>query len=359
MKDPKDKFRKPRFSLQWHLTTVCPNNCKHCYIDKKKKGKLLSFNSCKKIADDFLNLVTRWEAEPRVYLTGGDPLLFPYFFETFEYLRKILGEEAKISILGNPELLDGKILQKIASLNPFFYQLSLDGTEKIHDFIRYRGSFCKTIKAVEMLQSVGIKVAIMCTVSNLNIKELPLVVDLVKEKGVRFFDFARFAPTNNQRLGKNRETLIPPLKYRKILLEVAEKYDLYRKDKDCITSFGKKDPLWALLDLERGQFHRLTDPKYKNFIMGGCNIGATAISILEDGTVLGCRRIFKPIGKVPEQKLRDIFIGSETLNEMRNIYMIQKCKECELLMYCRGCRAIPYGYTGNIFAPDPQCWKDL
>ncbi|MCX6720131.1 MAG: SPASM domain-containing protein, partial [Candidatus Staskawiczbacteria bacterium] len=120
----------------------------------------------------------------------------------------------------------------------------------------------------------------------------------------------------------------------------------------CITKFGKKDPLWALLDWELGIFK----PAETKLIAGGCNIGGLLICILHDGLVLGCRRVPFPIGKVPEQKLIEIFIQSEKLNEMRQIRGMQKCRECSLLNYCRGCRAVAYGYCGDFFASDPQCW---
>jgi radical SAM protein with 4Fe4S-binding SPASM domain len=138
---------------------------------------------------------------------------------------------------------------------------------------------------------------------------------------------------------------------------VDEKYERYKKDPTCITWLGKKDPLWTLVDWEKGKLRMLNNPKYRELIIGGCNIGAASLCILHDGSVLPCRRIPKPVGKVLEQKLGEIFIRSTVLNRMRNIYSIEKCNNCELLLYCRGCRAVAYGYEKNYFAPDPQCWK--
>ncbi|MDP2924571.1 MAG: radical SAM protein [Candidatus Omnitrophota bacterium] len=355
MKDPEYTFKKPIFSLQWHLTTACQNSCKHCYMDRS--NETLSYEDCEKVVDDFQHLLTKWKAEGRVYLTGGDPLLFPYFFEIFKYLKNVLSKDTKIGILGNPELLDEKILSMLAALKPFYYQLSLDGLEKNHDFIRHPGSFASTLNAIKLLQSVGIKVAIMFTVSRVNIKDLPSVVDLVAEMGIRFFDFARYAPISEKDTIKSQDWLISPLEYRKTLYRIAERYEYHKNNSSCVTAFGYKEPLWALVDWERGKLNKITSPEYRDLIIGGCNIGATALSILHDGSVLGCRRIPKTIGKVPEEKLTDIFIHSCALNEMRDIYKIKKCNKCELLLYCRGCRAIPFSYYKDFFAPDPQCWK--
>jgi MoaA/NifB/PqqE/SkfB family radical SAM enzyme len=89
------KIQKPRFSVQWHLTAVCRNHCKHCYMDRN--NRTLSLDECKKVVNDFKQVLSKWGAEGRVYLSGGDPLLYPHFFEVFHYFREVLGEETKIA----------------------------------------------------------------------------------------------------------------------------------------------------------------------------------------------------------------------------------------------------------------------
>ena len=39
--------------------------------------------------------------------------------------------------------------------------------------------------------------------------------------------------------------------------------------------------------------------------------------------------------------------------------MFKKCSKCELFGWCRGCPAVTYGYTGDMYDADPQCWKDV
>lgn len=95
----------------------------------------------------------------------------------------------------------------------------------------------------------------------------------------------------------------------------------------------------------------------KSIVYSGCGIGIANLSILSDGTVYACRRFPSPIGKVPEQKLLDLFLDSEELNHYRQFNDLVKCKNCELLQYCRGCGAVAYGMSGSFFDPDPQCWK--
>jgi len=78
-----------------------------------------------------------------------------------------------------------------------------------------------------------------------------------------------------------------------------------------------------------------------------------------DGSVYACRRFSSLIGKVPEQKLIDLFIDSEKLNEYRDLNQYEKCKRCPLLYTYRGCGAVAYGFSGSFFSHDPQCWYNL
>ena len=36
-----------------------------------------------------------------------------------------------------------------------------------------------------------------------------------------------------------------------------------------------------------------------------------------------------------------------------------RCSKCELLRFCRDCPAVAAGYYGNMYAPDPEFWKEI
>ena len=46
-------------------------------------------------------------------------------------------------------------------------------------------------------------------------------------------------------------------------------------------------------------------------------------------------------------------------NYLVKYHKFEKCQKCELLRFCRGCPAVSYGYSHNMYAPDPQCWKEV
>ncbi|MFB6089261.1 MAG: hypothetical protein ABEK36_05775, partial [Candidatus Aenigmatarchaeota archaeon] len=59
-----------KFTLQWHLTNRCGENCSHCYIDKLSKTDELSFEECKRIIDDFKDTIQEWSVPGKINFTG-------------------------------------------------------------------------------------------------------------------------------------------------------------------------------------------------------------------------------------------------------------------------------------------------
>lgn len=344
------------FTLQWHVTVKCPQTCAHCYMGRKENGywselrNELDYDSCKRIIDDFSETFQRWGMPTRITFTGGDPLLKKEIYEIIRYSRS---KGIQIGILGNPNFLDDTTAQKLKSLGVDSYQLSLDGTETTHDELRRRkGSFQDTIRAIHVLEKVGINSPIMFTLHKLNANELIPVIRTVAKEGASSFDFARLVPSGN---GEDlSDQMLEPQEYRSLLLEVLNEYRILQ-EQGCRTRFGRKDHLWTLLYQELGLLKSL--PQNSNKVYGGCGIGWKHLTILADGRVLACRRLPIEIGKVPNQKIGEIFIKSRELNQIRQIENMEKCSKCNLLAVCRGCPAIPYATTGDYLAPDPQCWK--
>jgi radical SAM protein with 4Fe4S-binding SPASM domain len=62
------------------------------------------------------------------------------------------------------------------------------------------------------------------------------------------------------------------------------------------------------------------------------------------------------IGNVFDASLSEIFLG-KGMNSYRQYDKFSKCSHCELLRFCRGCPAVAFGYTGDMYSADPQCWK--
>jgi len=100
------------------------------------------------------------------------------------------------------------------------------------------------------------------------------------------------------------------------------------------------------------------DMSNKDTAGGICSIGLDGLCILPDATVLPCRRLPIAIGNLKEDSLLEIWHKSDLLWQIRDKRNLKgKCKSCEFIPQCSGCRAMAYACTGDYLAEDPQCPK--
>lgn len=337
------------FSFQWHITEACDQRCKHCYIyalGSHAKFKMMTVSDMRKVLDNIKTFGRKADRKPYLYITGGDPILYPQFWTLVGLLKE---RDIPFTILGNPFHLNDDVCKRLKDCGCHQYQLSLDGLEATHDRIRRPGSFKETLDVIPVLQRNGIPVAIMTTVSRWNYKEVPPLIDVVVAHHADVFAFARYCPDL-----KSRETCCSPVEYKWMMEACWKKFQQY---KDSDTYFSLKDHLWTLFKYERGLF----DPKAypdDEIVYDGCNCGNGHFTILSDGACYACRRMESKVGNALTDDLYDLFTGSE-MDKYRVYENFEKCGKCELLRFCRGCPAVAAGYHGSMYAPDPECWKEV
>lgn len=330
---------------------MCDQRCKHCYIfseDNNKCIKEMTFDDLKKTFEEIKDMCKKLNKLPYLYITGGDPILHPNFWDLLEMCKK---DDIPFTILGNPFHLTYENCKKMKELGCDKYQMSIDGLEKTHDWFRKPGSFKTTLEKIDCINKAGIKSVIMTTVSGTNIKEIPDIIDLVVKHKVRIFAFARYCPTSDE-----KDVGIEPLEYRKLLDTCWQKYKKYIKE-DCYTRFNLKDHLWKLYLYEEGLYHIPEDMK-EGFVYDGCHCGRSHITILPTKDVYACRRMESKVGNLKCNSLYNIWL-SDSMNKYREYDKFDKCSKCELKLLCRGCPAVTKGLTGSIYNADPQCWKEI
>jgi len=337
------------FAFQWHITEACDQRCKHCYIyalGSHAKFKQMSVVDMTRVLDNIEDFGHKTNHKPYLYVTGGDPILHPQFWTLAGMLKE---RDIPFALLGNPFHLTDEVCQRLKEYGCKKYQLSIDGLEETHDYIRRPGSYSETWAAIPPLKRAGIKVAIMTTVSQWNYKEVPQIIEEVVMHKVDIFAFARYCPDAD-----SKDTCCTPEQYHWMMIECWNKFQEY---KDSDTYFSLKDHLWTLFKYERGLFTPNDYPD-DEVVYGGCNCGNAHFTILSDGACYACRRMESKVGNALKDNLYDLFTGSE-MDKYREYEKFDKCAKCELLRFCRGCPAVAKGYHGNMYAPDPQCWKQI
>lgn len=334
------------FAFQWHILDDCDQRCNHCYIfseDNSKKLDKMSFEDMNRVLDNCLEMTDKLKRKPYFVITGGDPILHSNFWQLLETLKE---KNIDYSIAGNPFHLTENVCSKLKDLNCRQYQMSLDGLRRTHDYFRKSGSFDLTLDKIKTLKKAGIKTSIMTTVSKLNLNQIPWIVDEAVRAQVDLFSFARYCPLNSN------EDKISPQEYRNLLEKLWLKFKEY---KNSNTLFSLKDNLWTLFLYEEGLF-KIPKNLKEDIFYGGCDCGINHLTVLPNADVYTCRRMESKIGNALESKMTDIF-KSNILNQFKNFEKFEKCSNCELFRFCRGCPAVSYTYTKNMYSADPQCWK--
>lgn len=342
----------PSFAFQWHITDVCDQRCRHCYLfaeDACARLDAMPWPAMAKVVNGIESMCSRLNRTPYVYLTGGDPLLHPDFWRLAELLHE---RGIMWAAMGNPFHLSADVCRRLRALGCRKYQLSLDGLRETHDGFRKPGSFDATVEAVPLIRAAGIWCAVMTTVSRANMHEVPQLIDLAARLEADVYAFGRYCPTSTDRV---EEFHIDPLDYRAFLLACRERIEAHEAAR-CRTTFQRKDHLWTLLEYEQGKF-TLPDDMRPGMVYDGCHCGIAHMTITPKGDVYACRRMDSCVGNVDEEPLENIFLGAR-MDAFRRFDAFEACAGCELFGVCRGCPAVAAGYSGgNPYAPDPQCWK--
>lgn len=339
------------FGFQWHITNACDQRCRHCYIyngDGMDSAAGASWQDMEDILANIKDFGRRFDRLPYLFVTGGDPLLHPLFWNLTE---RLAAGGIPYTILGNPFHLTPAVCARLRQTGCEQYQLSLDGLERTHDRMRKPGSFQETLARLPMLKQAGISTVVMATVSAVNLAEMVPLMELLSQHETDLFAFARFCDTGSR--GGNG---IEPLAYRNLLDEMYRlAQELPARGSAMRLSF--KDHLWTLYTFEEGLF-QIPETAVSGIIYDGCHCGASHLTILPDGTVYACRRMESPVGNALSDKLTDIWL-SDRMERYRDFQAFEKCSGCELLAWCRGCPAVSAAETGGFYAADPQCWKDM
>ncbi len=269
-----------------------------------------------------------------ICLTGGNPLLYPHFFELY---AAAAGQGFETSILGNPTTKEN--LQRIADIRkPRYFQVSLEGLEDQNDFIRGKGFFKKVFTFLDLLRETNIRSVVMLTLTKDNIDQILPLADLLSGYA-DIFAFNRLSC-----VGEGANLLLPSKQAYSNFLEA------YVKASEGNPFFRRKDNLISTILDKQGQELSRGCTGY------GCGAAFSFIAVLPDGEAHACRKFPSPIGNLTIQSLAQIYDSPVAASYRRGS---AACGGCRLRHVCGSCLAVLYGLGKNIFKErDPFCFID-
>lgn len=316
------------FTLQWHLTNECENSCKHCYDRTDRTSLSLATN--KQILTDLLSFSKRNAILPRVTLSGGNPLLYPHFWELYE---EIAYRGVSVSLLSNP--CSRETLARLCAIRkPDYYQVSLEGLRETNDEIRGAGTFDRTIQFIQTAKEFGVPITVMMTISESNLNEVIPLAKLLSGT-INRFSFNRLSS-----VGEGTQlTPVSSGSYERFLRE-------YYESRTTISGLSLKENLFNIIREENGE------PLTGGCTGFGCGAAFNFLALLPDGEIHACRKFPSPIGSILTTNIHSLYTSKSA-----GIYrkLPRECKKCSLKSNCGSCLAVTYGEGKDISQSKDVC----
>ncbi|MCX7711193.1 MAG: radical SAM protein [Clostridia bacterium] len=329
---------KDTLTFQWHITSRCNLRCKHCYQESYDHREL-EYSQLMAVIDQYKDLLKKLNRKGHINITGGEPFIREDFFSLLEVLNQN-HQHFSFGILTNGSFIDQAAACRLKNLNPAFVQISIEGDEEIHNSIRGEGNLERVLQALKCLRKNDIKTLVSFTAHRGNYKTFPAVAGLCRRNGVFKLWTDRMVPFGNAESIKASS------------LNPQETWEFFNIVNQCRAEKNWRIRNRTIIELKRSlQF--LAD----NSFPYTCKAGESLITLLEDGTVLPCRRLPIVAGNIKESSLMEIYFESPTLKELRSeVGAPGRCSRCSYFILCRGgARCISYAVTGEYLSRDPGC----
>ncbi|MDR2338237.1 MAG: radical SAM protein [Deltaproteobacteria bacterium] len=320
------------------LTLACNFRCIHCggSAGLSRKNEL-TFDELTKVVDDLKKIKFK-----RVSLIGGETFLRK---DWYEIAKMIKSKGLELTYVTNGSLFPGnqKLVEQVIDTKPQVIGFSLDGGKaETHDYIRgHKGSFDKVFSSLELFKNKGIKLSIVTAVNKLNVKELPLIRDLILGKEIAWQ--IQICDKNGNRFSK--DYFLSKEEYLEVAKFIHESTQAYTVDElpiagaDDIGYFSKEYPFCTI--------------NYNCW--DGCKAGKSNLGIQSNGNIKGCDSLPDEYieDNVHERSLYDIWTDPKSFSYTRNFDESQLkgcCAKCRYGAVCKGgCVDIAHSISGHAF----------
>lgn len=314
--------------LIWILDSKCNLNCKHCYVKSRNITNEIPKERGIRIIEE-----AKQSGIETIDFVGGEPLMFPYIKE---YIQKSKEMGMNVSITSNLTLLNQEYLNIFKENNIFVY-VSLDGSKKeIHETIRGRNTFEKTLNNIKLLSKNNIPFSIIFSISSINYQDTKNMIKKAKELGANELNIIPIIPVGN---AYRKKLSLPPEILKNSILEVSE---IAEKENYNVNIWCS--PYLGILKLS----------KYVK--IDECHI-YDVIDLLPNGDIVICDVLNIPLTNIKDKPL------PKALEEVKIHPILQQlvnreniCSKCSISKTCRaGCYARTIIYKNTLQEKDPYC----
>ena len=327
------------FSFDLEITARCNNDCRHCYInlpagDTMAKGKELSFEEIKEIADEAVSMNALW-----CLITGGEPFLRDDFCDIYLYLKR---KGLLISLFTNATLITEEHIRFFKKYPPRDIEVSVYGvTEETYERVtRKPGSFDAFQRGLNLLLGSGVKVRLKAMAIRSNVHEMPEIARFCRN---RTKDYFRFDPFLHLRFDGD------PVRNQEIMSERLSPEEIVSLEKTDMERFKAIEKMCDKLSAPEFGHHTCNH-------LFHCGAGNGSFTVSYDGHLRLCSPLWHPacVYDLKKGSLTDAW--HHFIPRVRNIRsdrksFLEQCRVCPLVNFCMWCPAHAYLETREMDAP--------
>lgn len=325
-----DLLNRP-LEVSYFVNNKCNLHCKHCYVGYSNPKDDLSIQEWKNTFDELIDLGALTFGN-----VGKEPLLaWKKTSELLKYFQGKREENSKLryGLVTNGTLFDKEKIKEMNNLNPDYLDISIDGTERVHDFIRGEGNYQKTYKNLQKIKRIAPslleKIFISYTLMQPNKNNIKQTVREMSKLGINNFLISPYVKTihDDENLGlDNKEiadiykniqegNIIDFSKTKNLEILLKSDYDTQKPLMDLLVNRKIIDVNNLLIDDYGVIFNTEEKENNSRVILNFIPIPETltrAIRISHDGYVGGCEEMFHEnypeltVGNVKEKSISEI-----------------------------------------------------
>jgi MoaA/NifB/PqqE/SkfB family radical SAM enzyme len=347
---------RPRNAV-WELTLACNLRCKHCGSRAGlARPDEMSKEECLGVADQLADLGCEL-----LTLSGGEPTLHPAWREIGE---RLVRRNVRVNMVTNgvygTEAAAREIGRGARDSGFSNVGISIDGPEVIHETIRGRGTYAKTLSSIQEFKKAGLSVGVLTTVNKLNFDYLEQIRQTAVELEANMWRLQLAKPMGTMK--DNDRWVLSPVEYLQLVPRLAR---LKRQGRihlavgDSIGYYGPHDRVL------RGWGWRGRQESWQ-----GCQAGMQAIGIEANGGIKGCLLLQAKWGEddpfvegnVRVTPLADLWHSPGVFAFNRDFdpeSLHGHCAACKHGRACRGgARCVASAFLGHLHE-DPYCYHRL
>lgn len=348
-----EMFKYPN-SYVIKLSTNCNLKCRYCYMGSDHKShKDMDSKLFVNILDQIKDITEKFT----IYLHGGEPCLRLDLIEVLAnwIKRNEMQDAVTIMLQTNGTLINQKLIELIKQLN-INIGISVDGISDDTNNARvYKDNLPSTntvLRNIEKLKENDISLGIFSVLTTYNAKHMLKMVQYFVTEGITSFVI-------------NPLVLWGSAQNKKSFMATEEQvYEMYRELIDWIGKYNlgnKKNE--KVIERNLHWWYKAMSEGVKGYMCNcsPCGAGIQTIAIGPTGKVYICDQFFGDtkflLGDISAFRLEKIVrMGKDKIEQLRNIYSINICKECQWRFVCSGgCTAASYYYNGNMESVAPYC----